>query len=35
MTFLQLLKNKLIGYLHEIIAAILFDSVSTITKPIL
>ena len=35
MTFLQLLKNKHIGYVSAIIAAILFGSVSTITKPIL
>ncbi len=35
MTFLQLLKNKRIGYISAIIAAILFGSVSTITKPVL
>src|SRR5215217_277966 len=35
MTFLQLLKNVHIGYLSAIIAAILFGSVSTITKPVL
>jgi drug/metabolite transporter (DMT)-like permease len=35
MTFLQLLKNKHIGYVSAIIAAMLFGSVSTITKPIL
>ncbi|HET9805510.1 MAG TPA: hypothetical protein VFP49_01240, partial [Nitrososphaeraceae archaeon] len=35
MTFLQLLKNKHIGYVSAIIAAILFGSVSTITKPVL
>ncbi len=35
MTFLQLLKNKHIGYVSAIIAAILFGSVSTITNPVL
>jgi drug/metabolite transporter (DMT)-like permease len=35
MTFLQLLKNKHIGYVSAIIAAMLFGSVSTITKPVL
>jgi drug/metabolite transporter (DMT)-like permease len=35
MTLLQLLKNKHIGYVSAIIAAMLFGSVSTITKPIL
>jgi drug/metabolite transporter (DMT)-like permease len=35
MTFLQQLKNKHIGYVSAIIAAILFGSVSTITKPVL
>lgn len=35
MSLLQRLKNKHIGYLSAIIAAILFGSVSTITKPVL
>ena len=35
MTFLQQLKNEHIGYVSAIIAAILFGSVSTITKPVL
>jgi len=35
MTFLQQLKNVHIGYVCAIIAAILFGSVSTITKPVL
>ncbi|HLN35664.1 MAG TPA: DMT family transporter [Nitrososphaeraceae archaeon] len=35
MTFIHLLKNEHIGYLSAIIAAILFGSVSTITKPVL
>ena len=35
MTFLQHLKNERIGYVSAIIAAILFGSVSTITKPVL
>lgn len=35
MTFLQPLKNEHIGYVSAIIAAILFGSVSTITKPVL
>ena len=35
MSLLQRLKNKHIGYVSAIIAAILFGSVSTITKPVL
>ena len=35
MSLLQKLKNEHIGYLSAIIAAILFGSVSTITKPVL
>ena len=35
MTFIRLLKNEHIGYLSAIMAAILFGSVSTITKPML
>ena len=35
MTFLQRLKNERIGYVSAIIAAMLFGSVSTITKPVL
>jgi drug/metabolite transporter (DMT)-like permease len=35
MSLLQRLKNKHIGYLSAIIAAILFGSVSSITKPVL
>ena len=35
MTFIQRLKNKRIGYVSAIIAAILFGSVSTATKPVL
>ena len=35
MSLLQRLKNKNIGYVSAIIAAILFGSVSTITKPVL
>jgi len=35
MTFIQHLKNKRIGYVSAIIAAILFGSVSTATKPVL
>src|SRR5215216_472347 len=35
MTFLQQLKNERIGYVCAIIAAILFGSVSTLTKPVL
>jgi drug/metabolite transporter (DMT)-like permease len=35
MSLLQKLKNEQIGYLSAIIAAILFGSVSTITKPVL
>jgi drug/metabolite transporter (DMT)-like permease len=35
MTFIQRLKNNRIGYVSAIIAAILFGSVSTATKPIL
>jgi uncharacterized membrane protein YkgB len=35
MSLLQRLKNEHLGYLSAIIAAILFGSVSTITKPVL
>jgi len=35
MTFLQRLKNERIGYVSAIIAAMLFGSISTITKPVL
>jgi drug/metabolite transporter (DMT)-like permease len=35
MSILQKLKNEHIGYVSAIIAAILFGSVSTITKPVL